>query len=192
MYRAITLRVLEEGIPVTAPDRIQELVAKIRIRLERSGSATRVLVDDRDVTGAIRSPEVTMNVSLISSYAPVRQVMVREQRRIAQEGGVVLEGRDIGTVVLPDADLKVYLVANVAERVRRRKREFELSGVSIDQHELVKDIVERDRKDSTRETSPLRKAPDAIELDTSTLTIEEQVEFVVQKARAIIRELESK
>lgn len=186
MYRAITLRVLEEKIPLDALGRIRDLAEKTQIRLERANGSNKVLVDGRDVTTAIRSRQVTKNVSLISSYPSVRQVMVREQRRIAQEGGVVLEGRDIGTVVLPNADLKIFMVANVGERARRRKRELELTGADVEESELVKEIVERDERDSTRDTSPLRKAPEAIELDTSALRIEEQVEFVVYKAQAII------
>lgn len=186
MYRAITLRVLEEDIPLDALDRIRELAEKSQIQLERSDSKIKVIVDGRDVTDAIRSIKVTRHVSLISSYPTVRSVMVREQQRIAREGGVVLEGRDIGTVVLPHADLKIFMVANVAERARRRKHELEESGVRVDEEELVKEIVERDKRDSTRNASPLRKAPDAIELDTSVMSIEQQVEFVVKKAQVII------
>jgi cytidylate kinase len=113
-------------------------------------------------------------------------VLVREQRRIARDGGVVLEGRDIGTVVLPNADLKIFMVACVSERVRRRKIELEEEGVSIDTARLEEEILERDRLDSTREASPLRKAAGAIEVDTSSMSIEEQVQFVVDRANEII------
>ncbi|MBI3586858.1 MAG: (d)CMP kinase [Ignavibacteriales bacterium] len=186
MYRAITLRVLQENIPLGDVERIKALAEATTIRLERSDQGNKVFVDGRDVTEAIRSAKVTVNVSTVSSYQSVRAVLVREQRRIAAQGGVVLEGRDIGTVVLPNADLKIYMVADVAKRAERRKKELALMGTEVDHQKLEEEILERDRQDSTRESSPLRKAPDARELDTSDLTIDKQVEFVVQQARKII------
>lgn len=186
MYRAVTLRVLEEKIPLDDRERIGSLAEATRIRLERSDGANRVYVGNRDVSREIRSEPVTRSVSAVSSYQRVRDVLVREQRRIAREGGVVLEGRDIGTVVLPNADLKIFMVACVPERVRRRKIELEAEGESIDSARLEEEILERDRLDSTREASPLRKAPGAIEVDTSSLSIEEQVQFVVDRANEII------
>lgn len=186
MYRVVTLRVLEEGIRLNDIDRITSLAEVLRIRLERTENTNRVFVDNRDVTREIRTEKVTQSVSAVSSYPQVRGILVREQRRIAQGGGVVLEGRDIGTVVLPDADLKIYMIAQVAERVRRRKSELEAVGVSVESATLQEEILERDRLDSTREASPLRKAAGAIEVDTSTLTIEQQVQFVVDKAKDII------
>ncbi len=187
MYRAVTLRVLEEKIALDDIDAIRSLAEKITIRLERHGGDTRVTVDGRDVTREIRSSRVTKNVSRISSYQQVRSVMVREQRRMAQSGGVVLEGRDIGTVVLPDSELKVFMIADVNERARRRKKELELTGVGVDEQSLKEEIEERDRKDSTRDVSPLKKAPDAVIVDTSTLTIEQQVELIVEKAKGMIK-----
>jgi len=186
MYRAITLRVLEERIPLTEVDRIRELAEKTRVHLERSDSTNRVFVDDRDVTDDIRSPAVTQSVSIVSSYPVVRDILVREQRRMASKGGVVLEGRDIGTVVLPDADLKVYMVARVSERVKRRKIEIESTGGFVERAVLERELLERDRLDSSRQASPLSKARDAVELDTSDLTIEEQVQFVIDEAKKVI------
>lgn len=186
MYRAITLRVLEEKIPLNDVESIQALAERTEIRLERSNDTNRVYVDGRDVTLYIRSSEVTKSVSIVSSYQPVRNLLVREQRQIAEEGGVVLEGRDIGTVVLPNADLKIFMLANVAERAARRRKELELTGIVVDQHSLEREIVERDTKDSTREVSPLRKAADAVELDTSNMSIEEQVQFVIERAKELI------
>ena len=144
-----------------------------------------MFISGRDVTDRLRSGEVNKAVSSVSSIQKVREVLVREQRKMAAEGGVVLEGRDIGTVVLPDADLKIFMVANVSERARRRKKELALNGIDVDEESLTNDIEERDRKDSTRETSPLKQAHDAIMLDTSHLTIEEQVVFIVKKAKEI-------
>ena len=186
MYRAVTLRVLEEKLPLDDVAGIGALAEATSIRLERSDGANRVYVGERDVTREIRSEPVTRSVSAVSSYQRVRDVLVREQRRMAQGGGVVLEGRDIGTVVLPNAELKIYMVARVPERVKRRKMELDAAGVSIDPASLEKEILERDRLDSTRAASPLRKAQGAIEVDTSSMSIEEQVQFVVDQANEII------
>ncbi|MBI3787317.1 MAG: (d)CMP kinase [Ignavibacteriales bacterium] len=186
MYRAITLRVLQENIPLADVANIKALAEATTIRLERTEQGNKVFVDGHDVTKEIRSAKVTKSVSTVSSYQSVRSVLVREQRRIAAQRGVVLEGRDIGTVVLPDADLKIYMVAEVGKRAERRKKELALMGTEVDRKKLEEEIQERDRLDSTRESSPLRKAADAIELDTSNLTIEKQVAFVIQQARKII------
>ncbi|MBI2618844.1 MAG: (d)CMP kinase [Ignavibacteriales bacterium] len=189
MYRAITLRVLEEKISLDDDARIGALAEKTDVRLERLEEENKVYLSDRDVSRAIRNPEVTRSVSTVSSYPAVRSVMVREQRKLAARGGVVLEGRDIGTVVLPEADLKIYLVANVAERARRRKKELDLAGEKIEEQKLVQELIDRDTRDSSREISPLRKADDAVEIDTSHLTIEQQVEFIVRRAKEIIKKL---
>jgi len=130
---------------------------------------------------------VSRSVSTVSSYAGVRNVMVLEQQKMAADGGVVLEGRDIGTVVLPHAELKIFLTASVEERARRRKKDLDLVGIDASQDDIVKEIATRDQKDSTREASPLRKAPDAMELDTSSLTIEEQVDVILRRAKEIIQ-----
>ena len=186
MYRAVTLRVLEEKIPLDDMEAIGALAERTLIRLERSATGIRVFVDNRDVTHDIRSEHVTLHVSQISSYENVRRVLVREQRRMAAKGGAVLEGRDIGTVVLPDAEIKIFMVAGVAERVRRRQKDLQAIGENVDSGQLENEILERDRRDSTRKASPLRKAEDAVELDTSSLTIDEQVQFVVARAKEII------
>jgi cytidylate kinase len=187
MYRAITLGVLKKGIDVAAREDVRSFAQNADLVVESGGSkGNRILLNKTDVTAEIRSPNVTKNVSTVSSYEAVREVLVREQRKLAEEGGIVLEGRDIGTVVLPNAELKIFMVAAVSERARRRKKELLTAGIDIEDEEIVKEIEERDRKDSTRTVSPLRMAPDAIELDTSSLTIEEQVAFIVEKARAII------
>jgi cytidylate kinase len=186
MYRAVTLRVLEENIPLIDHDRIGALAEGTRIRLERSGGGNRVYLDDRDVTKEIRSAQVTQSVSAVSSYQGVRDVLVREQRKMAEAGGVVLEGRDIATVVLPEADLKIFMIARIDERVRRRKSEFEAEGLTVDSGKLEQEILERDRLDSTREASPLRKAPGSLEVDTSSMSIEQQVQIVVDQVKQIV------
>ena len=188
MYRAVTLRVLEERISLEDVGGIGALAEATNIRLERSAGTNKVYIGDRDVTREVRLEPVTRSVSLVSSYQQVRNVLVREQRRMARGGGVVLEGRDIGTVVLPNAELKIFMVARVSERVKRRKIDLEAAGVIIEPADLEQEILERDRLDSTRELSPLRKAEGAIEVDTSTMTIEEQVQFVVDRANEIMKD----
>lgn len=187
MYRAITFGVLNKGIAVASKKEVSVFAQTSSILLEPEGPrGNRIFLNGKDVTGDIRSREVTKNVSTISSYNEVRSVLVREQRKLASQGGIVLEGRDIGTVVLPEAEVKIYMVAAVTERARRRKKDLLTAGIQVEEEEVVKEIEERDRKDSTREVSPLKMAPDAIKVDTSNLTIEEQVEFIVQRAREVI------
>jgi cytidylate kinase len=179
MYRAVTLKVLRQGISPSDVERISRLVESTRVELKGERGTLRVVLDGEDVTDPIRSPEVTRAVSAVSSLGAVRRAMVREQRTLGRNGGIVLEGRDIGTVVFPDADCKFFLIAGILARATRRMEEFQEKGVTGDLAELEAEIAERDRKDSTREESPLRKADDAIEIDTSDLTIEAQVERVL-------------
>jgi cytidylate kinase len=183
MYRAATLKVLRAGIPPGDTDRIAALIEASRVELRDTEGQLRVLLDGEDVTDAVRTPDVTRAVSRVSSIRRVRDVMVREQRKMGRAGGIVLEGRDIGSVVFPDADLKFFLVAGINARAERRRKELEGQGITADLHALRDEIRERDRVDSTRAESPLVKPPGAVELDTSDMTIEEQVAFVVASAR---------
>lgn len=183
MYRAVALKVLKAKIPLDAAHEIEKITESTNVQLERRDGENRVFLDGTDVSGEIRSPRVTRAVSKISSYPFVRRIMVREQRKLAMGGGVVLEGRDIGTVVLPDADLKIFMIADVTERARRRRKELAEVGIDIDEAALADELANRDKQDSTRDVSPLKKANDAIELDTSSLSIDDQVTFIVQKAK---------
>lgn len=185
MYRAVTLKVLRAQIDLHNEAQIATLAQAAEIVLSQVQNSHRIHLNQEDVTDAIRSPEVTRNVSLVSSFASVRQVLVEKQKQLARDRGIVAEGRDMGTVVFPGADLKIFLVATLAERVQRRKLELERMGLNIDVEQLTKDIQHRDELDSQRAVSPLKKADDAIELDTTQLTIEEQVDFIVRKAREI-------
>jgi cytidylate kinase len=188
MYRAIAFGVLQSGIDVDSKRDVEEFAEKANLVVKADGrEGNRILLNGKDVTEAIRSRDVTKNVSTISSYEAVRSVLVREQRKLAAKGGIVLEGRDIGTVVLPNAEVKIYMVAAVSERARRRKKDLLGAGIEVAEEDLVKEIEERDRKDSTRTVSPLRMAADAIKLDTSDLTIEQQVEFIVAQANNVIQ-----
>lgn len=184
MYRMVTLKGLQSGIAYTDPESLGKMAQTMKIRFDVESGKQRVWMDGQDVTADIRSREVTANVSDYCAVPVVREILVDQQRKIGKSQSTVLEGRDIGTVVFPDADFKFFLVADIAERAKRRQKELAGKGVQKDLEELKADIAERDRKDSTREHSPLRKADDAIEIDTSNLTIEEQVERIVDIVKA--------
>ncbi len=187
MYRAMALKVLEEGIDFSDTSSIETLVDSTEVRLKSINCELRTFLDGVDVTEKIRSREVAKAASSVSTIRRVREAMVKEQRRMGKDGGIVLEGRDIGSVVFPDADLKIFLTASLENRARRRQVELQKQGLQVDLEPLRKEIADRDRKDATRDASPLVNLPDAIEFDTSNLTIEEQVRIVVEKAKEIIR-----
>jgi cytidylate kinase len=183
MYRAITLLALEAGL---VPDRIGEagvLAAATELRLkERSNDLSRVFVGSREVTDEIRGRLVSQNVSAVSADAGVRAVLTQRQRQEAAKGDVVLEGRDMGTVVVPDAAVKVFLTASIEERARRRQLQLGAQGTSQSLEELIADITARDALDSQREVAPLKKAGDAVEIDTTDLSIPEVVNAVCELA----------
>ncbi len=187
MYRAMTLKALQRGVDIQRADEVEALAARTRIELKREASDhLRVLLDGVDVTEDIRKPAVTRAVSRVSSYSKVRKAMVHQQRSLGKHGGIVLEGRDIGTVVFPNAELKIFMIADVRERAGRRFKELEANGMQSSLEHVVQEIIERDEKDSGRELSPLKKSNDAIVLDTSAMTINEQVDFITAKANEII------
>ena len=190
MYRAVTLKVLEAGLKLDDQDAIARLLKSTEVELRQVGTVRRVILDGRDVTDRIRDPDVTRAVSAVSRVRKVREAMVRQQRALGAVSGVVLDGRDIGTVVFPDADLKIFLVASLDKRAERRRTELLESGMDAPLGTLKQEIERRDDLDSSREESPLRRAPDAMELDTSNLTIDEQVELVVNKAKEILEKSE--
>lgn len=177
MYRAITWLVLQRGIPVEDEEAVTALAEQISIDVRppsiHDGRACDVIVDGRDITWEARSASVDANVSAVSAYRGVRTAMSEQQRRIGQRGQVVMVGRDIGTVVLPEADLKVYLDASATERARRRFEELRRRGVDTTLHDVLSAVLERDRIDSTRDIAPLRVASDAILIDSEKLTAEE-------------------
>ena len=187
MYRAVTLKVLRAGIDPRDETAVSWLIGTTDIRLTKTGKTLRVSLDGEDVTEEIRSQEVTRAVSIVSTYRSVRTLMVREQRRLGADGGIVLEGRDVGTVVFPGADLKIFLIAGIEARARRRQEELAGGLPAPDLQKLMAELRERDRIDSTRVESPLRKAEDAIEVDTTDLTIDQQVSIIVEAARDIMK-----
>jgi len=159
------------------------LVNTISVTLEQSLNGQRTLLDGQDVSSEIRLPEVTQHVSRVSASAAVRDAMVAAQRAIGMRGGVVMDGRDIGTVVFPQAELKVFMTASIDERAKRRASELQSKGIDTSAEIIAIEIEERDRYDSNREISPLRQAPDARLLDTSSLLPEEQAEIITRWAR---------
>ena len=190
MYRAMTFKVLEYNIPVGDEDAISRLAEITQIELTEDHDHLKVFLDKRDVSKEIRSQAVTNASSAVSSYGKIRDLMVREQQRMGARGGVVVEGRDIGTVVFPDADLKIFMVASQEVRAERRWKELDARGVNVNVEQLVKEIGERDKKDSERNLSPLKRAEDAIVLDTSGMTVDEQVNFILDKVKNIIAGLD--
>ena len=180
MYRAFALYASEWGVDLSSDERIPELTEKAYIDFDENGN---ILLEGRDVTSEIQAPEIAQLASELATLPQVRAKMVAMQQEIGKNGGVVLDGRDIGTVVFPDAELKIFLIANAKTRAYRRKEELVRAGNDISLEKLTHEIEERDRRDSERELSPLRKANDAIELDTSKLTIDEQVARVVELAK---------
>lgn len=179
MYRTVTLLALEQGISPAAADELGALSQNLDISFKPGpGGAPLVFAGGREVTGEIRTQEVSRNVSEVSAHRYVREVMVEKQRRLTAAADVVVDGRDIGTVVCPDADVKIFLTASSPERARRRRLELEAKGVDVPQHQMEKDITARDRYDSSREVAPLKAAPDAVTVDTTGMTIEEVVESV--------------
>jgi CMP/dCMP kinase len=184
MYRAITLKCLREKVSSDDDAALGDLTAATSISFTGTAADTRVIMDGEDVTDAIRSDEVTKNVSDYCAPMVVRAALVEQQRTIGKGQSVVCEGRDIGTVVFPDADMKFYMTASVEERAARRLHDFARLGITKTIDELVKEITIRDHKDSTRANSPLRKADDAEVMDTTGMSLEQQVEAIVGRVQS--------
>ena len=180
MYRAVALKALRSGIDLAEPAGLTALAASARIAFEPGGS--RVLLDGEDVTAAIRTPEMSPAASQVSVFPGVRRAMVELQRAMGASS-CVMEGRDIGSVVFPDAAVKIYLIADPAIRAARRVREMAEKGIALNAREVEREIRDRDERDSTREDSPLRRADGAITVDTSNLTIDEVEQAILKIVR---------
>ncbi len=180
MYRALTLKALDQGIDIKDTEKMAKLAAHSTIGLVNNpdGSLS-VILDGTDVSLAIRHPRITKSVSDGAKIREVREVMLKHQRELGSRGNVILDGRDIGTVVFPNAEKKFYIDANLQERVSRRHKELEGLGQDITKAAVDADLSNRDRIDSNREFAPLKKAEDAIYLDTTLLTIEEVVNKIL-------------
>ena len=180
MYRAMALYFIRNGISGSDEEAVAAACKDIDISIEYQDGEQIVLLGSENVNAFIRTEEVSMMTSDISKYAAVRKKLLDVQRNLARTKDVIMDGRDIGTCVLPDAETKIYLTASVSERARRRYKEQEARGAACDLEELEQDIIKRDRQDMERETSPLKQAEDAVLLDTSDMSIEDAVSAVVK------------
>lgn len=184
MYRAVAWKSLELGIPLSDEAAIIDIAGKINIDFA-DGDGSKVFADSVDISKAIRTPEVTRLSSPVSAISGVRKHLVALQRRLADQGGTVMEGRDIGSVVLPNAELKIFLTASIDERANRRWAEMKAAGMAVDIDTLKRDIAERDHRDSTRDDSPLMQAPGAVVVDTDTLSLDGVIGRIMDLAAGV-------
>ena len=184
LYRALALRVLNLGMPVHDEAAVEQCAREARIDLAGSADDTHVLLDGRDVSREIRTPEVSEMASRLATLSGVRRQLVELQRDFARRGPIVAEGRDLGTVVFPAAQVKVFLDADLGTRAERRTRELQGRGLAVARDDVREDLRRRDERDRTREDSPLARAEDAHVLDTTGLTLEQQVDAVLEVVRA--------
>ena len=186
MYRALTYKALQNEIPLHDEGLVTQMAKVTEVVLDHSSAGT-VWCDGEEVTHLLRSPEISRGVSVAAAYAGVRERLVELQRLEAERGGVVMDGRDIGTNVLPQASLKIFLTATLQERARRRCEELKRDGKTAEMKEVVSDMEERDRKDMERKLSPLKPAEDAVIIDTTGISIDEIVARIVLLALEAVR-----
>ncbi|KRN30069.1 (d)CMP kinase [Liquorilactobacillus mali] len=180
MYRAVTWAAIHDGVQLDDEESLGAILDNINIKFVPSADGQRVFVNEKEVTEEIRMPEISNNVSTVAAQVSVRKYLTDLQQKIARDGGIVMDGRDIGTTVLPNAEVKIFMVASVKERALRRYKENIEKGIQTPLEILEREIEERDRKDSTRIISPLVKADDAVQLDTTSLTIEQVVDKIMK------------
>ncbi|OZU90094.1 cytidylate kinase [Virgibacillus indicus] len=186
MYRALTLKALQSSLQLEDEHPLVDLLHFTTIELRQSENGQLVFLDDTDVTAEIRSQKVTNNVSYVAKHPEVRKEMVKRQQVLAEKRGVVMDGRDIGTHVIPDAEIKIFLIATVEERANRRHAENVAKGFSSNLEELKKEIEQRDLIDTKREAAPLIKAEDAIEIDTTALSINDVAEQILAEVSKVM------
>lgn len=189
LYRCIALSALREGIGEPDEAAIAALLPKIKLDLRHIDQQQHVFLGAEDVSQAIRSPEVSMAASKIAALPCVREFLLGAQRRMAEKNNVIMDGRDIGSVVLPNAQIKIFLTASSEERARRRYEELLASGEKVTYESVLHDVVKRDQNDTTRAAAPLKAAPDAITVDTTGNTLEESVELLTRLIENKLREL---
>ena len=180
MYRAIAYKALREGVSLDDKDSLERIASQAKIEFRNIDNRQHIILDGEDITDKIRTPKITAMSSVVSAVPGVRTNMVKLQQEIGRNWNVVMDGRDIGTVVYPDAAVKIYLDASVKERARRRYEEDLSRGLRVNFEETKRVISERDRRDMTRKDSPLRRAPDAVYIDTTNLSIQEVVEKIIK------------
>jgi CMP/dCMP kinase len=189
MYRSVALKTLREGIPLNDAAAIGKLADHVSIELVQHPDGLRVLLDGEDVTSQIRTPEVDKAVGPVCEVSEVRKAMVELQRHLAHGKRLVAEGRDMGTVVFPNAALKFFMIASIESRAARRQKDMEKQGIRINVEELKQDIERRDDRDSNRADSPLSRASDAELIDTTHMDVEEQVAFIIERIQTKQREI---
>ncbi|SDN37858.1 (d)CMP kinase [Alkalicoccus daliensis] len=183
MYRALTWKAQREKVNYNDEEKLAELLRRMDLKLSNSSAGTNISVDAEDITSEVREPSVTNEVSYVAKHEAIRKQMVAKQQELAAGGGTVMDGRDIGTAVLPDAAVKFFLNATVDERASRRHQEQLVKGMESDLKLLKEEISLRDKLDSEREFAPLKKAPDAMEVDTTSMSIEEVVNYLYDQVR---------
>ena len=179
MYRAVTLAVLNQSVDLTDKDALTSLLTSLNLEVKPGKTGTIIHINGKDVSDEIRSVQITEHVSEVSSIFKVREAMVAIQRTLGNKSDCVVEGRDIGTIVFPEAEFKFFMIADVETRARRRQSDLLTLGEERSLEELIKDLKIRDQKDSTRSQSPLTKSADAVEIDTTHFSIDEQVKLIV-------------
>jgi cytidylate kinase len=188
MYRAVTLYFIELGIDFNNHESVAAALNEIHIEFKNVNQQNRTFLNGRDVEDAIRDMRVSAAVSPVAAIPAVRRALVQQQKVLGEAGGIVMDGRDIGTVVFPHAELKIFLTADPEERVQRRKAELNAKGLELTEEVVRENLMERDRIDSTRADSPLRQADDAIVIDNTLLNRQEQLELALQLAREIMKQ----
>ena len=183
LYRGFALKALNEGVDIFDDGKLKDMCERTDLSFKNEGGELKLYLDGVDVSQEIREPHMSMKASDISARPIVREALLDLQRELGKDGCAILEGRDIGTVVFPDADLKFYLDASVEERANRRHRDFNSAGNKVSLDALIKDIKTRDNNDSTREHAPLKKTDDAIHVDSTTYSIDEVIEFMVEEVK---------
>lgn len=189
MYRSITWAAMRAGFSLQDDKKLVALAKKTKLCFKKHDRQMKLFMNGKPVTKAIRTPEVTAHICYIADNPQIRRIMVAIQQKIGQHGGIVMEGRDIGTKVFPKADFKFYLDASAAERARRRFREFKIRGVKASLRDILEDIKIRDHKDKTRAVSPLKKAKGSIVIDSSKMTPEQVVNRIMDKMKTVYSSL---
>lgn len=185
LYRLVALATLKQRIDIQDQQAVEKVAAQLDVHFDTAGDQTRVLLSSEDVTNAIRSETISKSASVVAAYPGVRAALLKRQRDFRQLPGLVADGRDMGTTVFPDADLKIFLTASAEARAQRRYRQLTEKGETVDLEGLIKDIQERDERDSNRTVSPLKPAPDAVLLDSTQMTIQEVLEAMLNLVKGI-------
>lgn len=183
MYRAMAVKVLKKGIALDNAAAIGKIADETEISIQQTKNGIKIFLDREDITNKIRTPEIDRAVGPVCEVPQVREVLVVQQRKIGSKGNIVAEGRDMGTVVFPHADLKIFLIASLQSRAERRFKDMKKMGLDITKEKLIQEIKKRDQRDSKRTHSPLKKAEDCLVLDTTHLSINQQVDFILNKIK---------